>query len=162
MGAGQPQSRTNVTPFCAWFTPGMQRGEASLGREVGYSEVSTAREGDIVSHINAVNRAICVLPDWGEDYCFPRNTRSCGRKKNKVDPNYFWAVLRSAAVVAEWLSGSTGVGRHRVGWDQLCDQRVPLLSPKDQKAIGDYYRKAEEHEAKIAALRQSAIEALAR
>lgn len=45
-----------------------ERGEASLGREVGYSEVSTAKTGDIiVSHINAVNRAICVLPKWAED-----------------------------------------------------------------------------------------------
>ena len=139
-----------------------ERGEASLGREVGYSEVSTAKAGDIiVSHINAVNRAICVLPDWAEDLLISKEYTILRPKKNKVDPNYLWAVLRSAAVVAEWLSGSTGVGRHRVTWDQLCDQRVPLLSPKEQKAIGDYYRKAEEHEAKIAALRASAITALA-
>ena len=69
--------------------------------------------------------------------------------------------LRSAAVVAEWLSGSTGVGRHRVGWDLLSNQRVPLLDPKDQKSVGDFYRKAEEHEAKIVALRNFAEAALA-
>jgi hypothetical protein len=43
----------------------------------------------------------------------------------------------------------------------LHDQRVPLLDAKEQKAIGDYYRKAEEHEAKIASLRASATAALA-
>lgn len=41
------------------------------------------------------------------------------------------------------------------------DQRVPLLGMKEQKAIGDYYRKAEDHEAKIATLRASAADALA-
>jgi hypothetical protein len=51
--------------------------------------------------------------------------------------------------------------RHRVGWDQLCDLRLPLLSAKGQKAIGDYYRKAEEHEAKITELRASAVAELA-
>ena len=35
-----------------------------MGREVRYKEVSTARADDIVvSHINAVNRAICVMPE---------------------------------------------------------------------------------------------------
>jgi hypothetical protein len=108
-----------------------------------------------------VNRAICVLPEWAEDLLISKEYTILRPEKNKADPNYLWAVLRSAAVVAEWLSGSTGVGRHRVGWDPLCDQRVPLLSPKEQRAIGDYYRKAEEHEAKIAALRASAVAALA-
>ncbi len=45
-----------------------ERGETSLGREVGYSEVSTAKAGDIVvSNISAVYRAICVLPKSAED-----------------------------------------------------------------------------------------------
>lgn len=137
-------------------------GEASLGKEVGYSEVSTAKAGDIiVSHINAVNRAICVLPESADGLLISKEYTILRPKKNKVDPNYLWAVLRSAAVVAEWLSGSTGVGRHRVGWDQLSTQRVPLLGPKEQKAIGDYYRKAQEHEAKIADLRAAAVAALA-
>ncbi len=139
-----------------------ETGEASLGKEVGYSAVSTAKAGDIVvSHINAVNRAICVLPESAKDLLISKEYTILRPKKNKVDPNYLWAVLRSAAVVAEWLSGSTGVGRHRVGWDQLSSQRVPLLGLKEQKAIGDYYRKAQEHESKIADLRASATAALA-
>lgn len=140
-----------------------ERGETSLGKEVGYSEVSTAKAGDIVvSNISAVYRAICVLPASAEDLLISKEfTILRPKKARKVDAHYLWAVLRSAAVVAEWLSGATGVGRHRVGWDLLVDQRIPLLDPKEQKAVGDYYRKAEEHEARIASLKASAVAALA-
>jgi type I restriction enzyme M protein len=67
----------------------------------------------------------------------------------EVDTTYLWAVLRSAAIVAEWLSGATGVGRHRVDWDLLKNQLVPLLSCNEQKKIGDKYRRAQEYEAEI-------------
>lgn len=140
-----------------------ERGEVSLGKEVGYSEVSTAKAGDIVvSNISAVYRAICVLPESAEELLISKEFTILRPKKGrKVDANYLWAVLRSPAVVAEWLSGATGVGRHRVGWDLLFDQRIPLLDPKKQKAIGDFYRKAEEHEERIAGLHASARAALA-
>lgn len=140
-----------------------ERGESSLGKEVGYSEVSTAKAGDIVvSNISAVYRAICVLPKSAEDLLISKEfTILRPIRARKVDANYLWAVLRSAAVVAEWLSGATGVGRHRVGWDLLCNQRIPLLDPKEQKTIGDYYRKAEEAEERIAGYRASALAALA-
>jgi type I restriction enzyme M protein len=141
-----------------------ERGESSLGKEVGYSDVSTAKAGDIVvSNISAVYRAICVIPPWAEDLLISREFTILRPKKtrNAVDAHYLWAVLRSAAVVAEWLSGATGVGRHRVSWDLLSKQRVPLLDPKDQKAIGNFYRKAEEHEERITELRASAVAALA-
>jgi len=139
------------------------RGETSLGKEVGYSEVSAAKAGDIVvSNISAVYRAICVLPESAQNLLISKEFTVLRPKKGrKVDANYLWAVLRSAAVVAEWLSGATGVGRHRVGWDQLQNQRIPLLGSRVQKAIGDYYRKAEEYEAKITALQASATDALA-
>lgn len=79
---------------------------------------------------------------------------------SKVDTAYLWAVLRSAAVIAEWLSGATGVGRHRVDWGRLQNQRVPLLKFVDQKKIGDRYREVEELEAKIADLRKEALKKL--
>jgi len=140
-----------------------ERGEFSLGKEVGYSGVSTAKAGDIVvSNINAVNRAICVLPDDAEDLLVSKEFTILRPKKGKrVDANYLWAVLRSAAVVAEWLSHATGVGRHRVGWDLLQSQRIPLLDGAKQRAIGDYYRKAAEHEQRIERLKAEAKAALA-
>jgi restriction endonuclease S subunit len=126
-------------------------GEKSLGREVGYKYISTAKAGDIVvSHISAVYRAICVMPPEGEDWLISTEfTVLRPKPKVKVDPIYLWTVLRSAAVVAEWLSQSTGLGRHRVDWEMLRKQTIPLLPYSEQKAIGDRYREAHKLEAKI-------------
>ncbi len=145
--------------FRITYTGRPERGEARLGKEVGYGDVSSAKAGDIVvSHINAVNRAICVVPAWAEGLLISKEfTILRPKPKSKVDTAYLWAVLRSAAVVAEWLSGATGVGRHRVDWDRLQSQLIPLLTPAAQKKIGDAYRKAESLEAQIAELRANAL-----
>jgi type I restriction enzyme M protein len=138
-----------------------ERGDIRLGKEVGYQEVMTAQEGDIViSNINAVNRAICVLPREAESFLISSEFTVLRSKQQNLDPAYLWAVLRSAAVVAEWLSDATGVGRHRVGWELLQNQRIPLLAYEQQKQIGDTYREAEAYEIKIAELRKSAALAL--
>lgn len=139
-----------------------ERGEARLGKEVVYTDLSNAKAGDIVvSNISAVYKAICVLPEWAEGLLISREfTVLRPKPESKVDTAYLWSVLRSAAVVAEWLSGATGVGRHRVDWDRLQNQRVPLLKPDDQKKIGDYYRQAEELQVKIATLRAEALKNL--
>ena len=139
-----------------------ERGETRLGKEVGYTDLSHAKAGDIVvSNISAVYRAICVLPEWAEDLLVSKEFTILRPKPDaKVDTAYLWAVLRSAAVVAEWLSGATGVGRHRVDWGRLQNQRVPLLTPATQKKIGDHYRRAEKLEAEIARLRDEAQEDL--
>jgi hypothetical protein len=139
-----------------------ERGEARLGKEVGYTDVSNGKAGDIVvSNISAVYRAICVLPEWAENLLISKEfTILRPKPKSKVDTAYLWAVLRSAAVVAEWLSGATGVGRHRVDWDRLQSQRIPLLTSAAQKEIGDAYRDVENLEAKIAKLQASALENL--
>ncbi len=59
----------------------------------------------------------------------------------EADPHYLWSVLRTAGVIAEWLSGASGVGRHRVTWEILQGQQVPLLPYPRQKQIGDVCRK---------------------
>jgi type I restriction enzyme M protein len=140
-----------------------QVGETRLGKEVSYSRVSTARAGDIVvSNISAVYRAICVLPPWAEDLLISSEFTILRIKDTKkLDPDYLWSVLRSSAVIAEWLSGATGVGRHRVDWDHLQHQRVPLLSIKKQRAVGDLYRQARAYESEIAELEKRASNALA-
>lgn len=140
-----------------------ESGDKRLGKEVGYGEVSTAKAGDIVvSHISAVYRAICVLPPWAEPLLVSKEFTILRPKKGvRIDTHYLWTVLRSAAVVAEWLSGATGVGRHRVDWDLLKDQTIPILSPEEQRRIGGYYRRAEDLEAKIADLRATAARELA-
>lgn len=138
------------------------RGEQALGKEISYSWIGRAKVGDIVvSNINAVNRAICVLPPGMEDLLVS-NEFTILRLKDGIgaDPQYIWSVLRSSAVVAEWISGSSGVGRHRVDWDNLRKQMIPLLSPKKQREIGDLYRAADEMAFKIMRYRQDAAEAL--
>ena len=103
-----------------------------------------------------------VLPDWAEDLLVLKEFTVLRPKHGgpKVDTAYLWTVLRSAAVVAEWLSGATGVGRHRVEWEHLQNQRVPLLSVALQKKIGDYCRRADQLENEIAVLRGEALKGL--
>ncbi len=139
-----------------------EAGEKSLGREVKYKHVSTAKAGDIVvSNISAVYRAIGVIPPEGEGWLISNEFTILRPKPNvKLDTTYLWAVLRSAAVIAEWLSGATGVGRHRVDWDLLRNQRVPLLPYPEQKKVGDKYREAQAHEREIRKLRAEAQGAL--
>lgn len=139
-----------------------EAGEKRLGKEVGYSQVATAQAGDIVvSNISAVYRAICVLPPEGEKWLISSEFTALRVKKGvKADTTYLWSVLRSAAVVAEWLSGATGVGRHRVDWGLLRNQKIPLLPYDEQKAIGDLYRKAQKLEAQIRSLKSDAADLL--
>jgi type I restriction enzyme M protein len=61
-----------------------------------------------------------------------------------VDPMYLWSVLRSPAVIAEWLSSSTGLGRHRVSWELLKDQRIPLLPKNERHEIARLNREQNE------------------
>jgi len=54
---------------------------------------------------------------------------------------YLWSVLRSPAVIAEWLSAATGLGRHRVTWDLLKKQKVPLIAKLKRNEIAELNRK---------------------
>ncbi len=126
-------------------------GEKRLGKEVTYKAVQAAKPNDIVvSNINAVNRAVCVVPDdlagalVSSEYTVLRL-----KPGEQSDPMYLWSVLRSAAVVAEFLSGSSGQGRHRVDWPMLSRQKVPLISAEKQKTIGDRHREVLKHERAI-------------
>ena len=139
-----------------------EAGETALGREISYSKIGRARVGDLVaSHINAVNKAICVVPE-GMDGYLVSNEYTVMRLKPGVeaDPLYIWSVLRSTAVIAEWLSGASGVGRTRIDWDMLKKQRVPLLALNRQREIGAMYRQAETLERQSLQLRESAAGAL--
>ncbi len=125
-----------------------EEGEKRLGKEISYNWVGGAKADDlVVSNISAVYNAICVLPDGMETLLVtPEFTvlRIKPEKRKLVDPMYLWSVLRSPAVIAEWLSHSTGVGRHRVDWNLLRRQKVPLLATSKQWEIGELHRKAYE------------------
>lgn len=119
-----------------------ERGEVLLGREVTYSEVGRPQIGDIVvSNISAVYKAVCVISEGFEDLLVSSEFTVLRLKPGvEADPLYLWSVLRTDAVIAEWLSHSTGVGRHRVTWDLMRKQRIPLLPPAQQRHVGDLYR----------------------
>ncbi len=140
-----------------------ERGETALGKEISYSRIGRARPGDlVVSNISAVYRAICVVPQGAEDLLIS-NEFTVLRIKPGVDADavYLWSVLRSSAVIAEWISNSSGVGRHRVDWEFLRHQRVPLLDPAKQREIGALYLAAEQHEVEIRRCKATAAAALA-
>jgi len=137
-------------------------GDSALGHEISYNRVGRSTPGDIVvSNINAVNKAICVIPDdlsgllISNEYTVLRL-----RPGVDADPLYLWSVLRSTAVIAEWISDSSGVGRHRVDWESLRSQRVPLLPPPEQRSIGAMYREALRSEAVARQIRATAQAAL--
>lgn len=128
-----------------------ESGERRRGDEVTYKRVSVAQPGDIVvSHINAVHGAICVVPEGLDGLLVsPEYTILRALPDADADPMYLWAVLRSAAVRAELLSDSSGMGRHRVDWEQLKNQQLPVYAKSEQAEIGKLYRKALEHQREI-------------
>lgn len=137
-------------------------GERALGREVSYSKVGRTKPGDIVvSNISAVYKAICVIPNSGQEMLTSNEFTVLRLKPNvKADTAYLWSVLRSTAVIAEWMSSSSGVGRHRVDWSILRKQAIPLLPDDEQERIGDLHRRAVELQAEISACKSRAAKAM--
>ncbi|HUU38990.1 MAG TPA: N-6 DNA methylase [Candidatus Desulfaltia sp.] len=142
-----------------------ERGDAVLGKEVSYKKVFRAKKGDIIiSNINAVNKAICVMPnDMSDLLISPAFTvlRLKPSLRDRVDQMYIWSVLRTPAVVAEWLSHTTGFGRHYVDWNHIRKQRIPLLPPDKQQHIGSMLRELFQHEQEISIKRAAAADQLA-
>jgi type I restriction enzyme M protein len=141
-----------------------ETGDSALGREISYAHVGQTQVGDIVvSNISAVYKAICVIPPGKDDLLVSSEFTVLRPKPGlRVDPEYLWSVLRSSAVIAQWISRSSGVGRHRVDWSILQDQRIPLIPFDRQVAIGDMYRQADAHHEAIASLKASAAKELER
>lgn len=139
-----------------------ERGEERRGSEVTYSNITTAKAGDIiVSGLGAVHKAICVLPDEMEDLLISSEFLVLRPRPEKdIDPLYLWSVLRSSAIVAEWLSSAHGIARHRLDWDVLKNQRIPIIDSSKQLEIGSLFRQALAQEAKAEQLREEAIEML--
>lgn len=139
-----------------------ERGEKVLGGEVTYSNISSPSVGDIViSGMGAVHRAICVVQKGMENLLVSHEFTILRLKRGvKADPMYLWSILRTSAVVAEWLSSASGLARHRVTWDVLKNQTIPLLPYPQQRKIGNLFRKALREEEKIVKYKQAASSAL--
>lgn len=144
------------------YTGRAEPGEFILGREVTYAQIAVAKAGDIiVSNINAVNKAVCVISEEHEELLISSEFTVLRLKAGvKADALYLWSVLRTDGVIAEWLSQSTGVGRHRVTWDLMRTQRIPLLAETEQRRVGNLYRDVLKHERDMREKEASAVAAL--
>ena len=140
-------------------------GDKVLGKEVSYSKIYKAEANDIIiSNINAVNKAIAIMPpDLVDCLISPAFTilRIKTSMQKSIDTMYVWSVLRSPAITAEWLSHTTGFGRHYVDWELIKNQRIPLLPYPKQKYIGDLCRSLLQFEREIINKQNETNEAIA-
>ena len=108
-----------------------------------------------VSHINAVNGSICVVPDY-LDGLMVTSEFTAFEAINGYDPRIVWALLRSPEIRSEFLVRASGAGRTRVKWDTIANVRVPLPDPALAGAVVDDLRRAEAELRAAYELRRSA------
>lgn len=96
----------------------------------------------VLSHINAVNGSICVVPDYLDGRVITSEF-SAFTTKPGYDPRAVWAVLRSPEVRAELLLRASGAGRTRVKWKSIADLEIALPDAKLTKSVVDALKKAE-------------------
>ena len=116
------------------------RGESRLGKELSYSKVMRVQSGDIaISNIAAALGATGIITDDLTDVLVSSEFTILRMKDDRFDPMFLWGFLRSAEVRARLLSKSSGLSRHRVGWEELKEVPVPML-PDLQNKIAQQYR----------------------
>jgi type I restriction enzyme M protein len=129
---------------------------------VGYRDLYSARSGDIVvSHINAVNGAICVLPEELDGSVVSPEYTVLKLKKG-MGAHALWAILRSPEIRADMLASTSGHGRHRIDSGVLLKLRVPRPTAELSKSTVEAFeraRKLEEEAAKLRTQAQSKLEA---
>lgn len=113
-----------------------EEGEQAQGNELTYHEVWHARANDLVaSNIALALGSICVMPP-DLMHCIASQEFTIMRVKDRRFSHWFlWGFLRSSEVKARLLSQSTGLARHRVGWDVLRDIPVPIVDEETHKRI---------------------------
>lgn len=139
-----------------------RRGERKFGSDINYSIVRRAQAEDVVvSHINAVNGAICVLPPELDDVVISKEYSILRVKDDKdIDPLFIRILLRSPEYRAMLLSKSSGGGRHRVDWDALRELEIPLMDLADQRELTGDIRRANEMREEADRLEENAVSEL--
>lgn len=122
-----------------------EEGEVALGKELTYRELWPPRASDIVaSNIALALGSVCVMPP-DLVHCLTSSEFTIMRLKDaRFDAWFIWGFLRSSEVRARLLSQSTGLARHRVGWEILQDIPVPLVDPETQQRLGKRFRESVE------------------
>ncbi len=113
---------------------GFPEQEATVRDSIDYPRLYVARAGDVVvSHINAVNGAIAVLPPE-MDGGVVSTEYTVLTPKDGVDPYAVWSILRSPEVRAELMTRSTGLGRYRIKSDLLLEE-LNIPSPTTKAVV---------------------------
>ncbi len=97
----------------------------------------------VISHINAVNGSICVVPEE-LDGMVVTTEFTAFRTRDGYDPRVVWALLRSPEIRSEFLIRASGAGRTRVKWATIADIRVPIPSIELATAVVTDLLQAEE------------------
>lgn len=122
-----------------------EEGEVALGKELTYHEMWRAQASDLVaSNIALALGSVCVMPP-DLLHCLASSEFTIMRLKDaRFDSWFMWGFLRSSEVRARLLSQSTGLARHRVGWDVLKDIPVPFVDTDTQKRLGKRFKESVE------------------
>lgn len=120
-----------------------EEGETRLGGEITYKNVQRPAENDVVvSNIELVHGAVCVLPKDLEHTIVSSEYTVLRVTDKRFQPWFLWGYLRSLEVRARMLSIATGISRHRIEWDFLKELPVPLVNPAFQKRVSKQYKEA--------------------
>lgn len=140
-------------------------GFVELAEEGPASETTHVRlfiveEGDIIiSHINAVNGAIGIVPKELAGGVVT-SEYTIAKARPGVDPRVLWMLLRSPEERADLLLLATGIGRSRVRWDTAAELNVPLPKAPTTNAVVAALAKAEKKEREAIELRKHAQDEL--
>lgn len=134
--------------------------EEMLRETIKSPALYVVRTGDlVVSHINAVNGAICVIPDE-LDGAVVSSEYTVLTPKEGVSPYALWAILRSPEIRADFLTRASGLGRTRIDLDVLLSLPIPSPTDKQTKESSQAFAKALELEAEARRLRAEAQQEL--
>lgn len=122
-----------------------EEGEKAQGNELTYHEVWQAKVDDLVaSNIALALGSVCIMPS-DLVHCIASTEFTIMRVKDRrFNPWFLWGFLRSSEVRARLLSQSTGLARHRVGWDVLRNIPVPVVDAKTQEHLGMLFKESVE------------------
>lgn len=120
-----------------------EEGEVAQGNELTNHEVWQAKANDLVSsNIALALGSICVMPP-DLVHCIASTEFTIMRVKDpRFNEWFLWGFLRSSEVRARLLSQSTGLARHRVGWEVLRDIPVPVVDADTQKRLGEMFKES--------------------
>lgn len=105
--------------------------EKKRGEECSYKTLYRVEPWDIVvSNINLTRGAVGIVPMYLNG-SFVSNEYTILRAETRLDAFYYSQILRTKEILADILSGTTGMGRGRIRWQDMCQLEIPRRNSKD-------------------------------